>query len=304
LEREGLVIDDAWGSPDLAIAHRLSANGFHIFRDSIPSRRWFEALYVAFDEVLTAILNSEALESEWHRCVSEWQDEADTESYYCNVPADFRDRSGRADKRDKSYLQFTLDFAMSDAFANSQLSERDDVRKLFGMLEQLHFLTAELFFKAIKAIDAVAPGTASKMVERTRLAPIVIKLLKYNRNESRFATDPHFDKSALSLVLHSDDPQPTLKIASSRHTRPRYSEFFVPMKYPADALSKNSALLINGICLNAIGLEAFPPTPHSVPPVTDRPHRFSVVAFYLVPHLDTSKLCTVAPFMNDTAGIT
>ena len=57
--------------------------------------------------------------------------------------------STKTDKRDKEYLQYSLDFAVSDVFQRSSLSKQGAVLNLFGMLEELHFVCAGLFFRAI-----------------------------------------------------------------------------------------------------------------------------------------------------------
>jgi hypothetical protein len=180
------------------IACNLIEHGFHIFRDSLPSFKAFQPLYDSFDRLSEVVLSNPKIISEWEGAVALWQAEDDNSAFYCRVPPIFRDRKGRAEKRDKAYLQFCLDFAASTAYQNSSLSRINEVCALFAHLEELHFICVDLFSKAISSICKNEKITKRKLQHPNRLSPIVFKLVRYNPRPKRFGTDPHYDKSALS----------------------------------------------------------------------------------------------------------
>jgi hypothetical protein len=299
LFRERLTREKAQLQDNGKILRDLASQSYVVFKGALPNRCWFNNLYNTYDDVSRLLLETPALLDEWHRCVESWQRIRDTRQFFCGTPTDFRDRSTRADKRDKEYLQYSLDFATSSAFRDSVLSRNCAVVRLFGMLEELHFACADLFFRVIDSITAEVPEAKSRLLYDGRLAPIIIKVLRYNRRPERFATDPHFDKSALSLLLNSDDKSVSYRLGRYVPSEIRYSELFAPIEYPPNDDQWNDAVLISGLCLREVGLSALPPTPHSVLPVQDRDVRHSVVAFYLVPYLDTTHMTTNAPYIND-----
>ncbi len=299
LFREGLLREKAKIRDNHKIMHDLVTHNYVVFEQALPSRLWFNSLYKFYDDVSRLLLEVPALLDDWHRCVESWQRTRDTRQFFCAAPTDFRDRSTRTDKRDKEYLQYSLDFAVSDVFQDSSLSKQGAVVNLFGMLEELHFVCAGLFFRAIDSITAAVPEIRPQLLYDSRLAPIIIKVLRYNKNPNRFATDPHFDKSALSLLLNSDDRSVSYRLGKYVTSEIRYSSLFAPIEYPPADSQWNDAVLISGLCLQKIGLGILPPTPHSVLPVHDRDVRHSIVAFYLVPYLDTTNMETNAPYIND-----
>lgn len=281
------------------ILEGLASTGYHIFPDSLPCRVWFQELYQAYDRVSQLLRSAPSLRDEWEACVHQWHGVDDTRAFYCGVPPVFRDKSSQEGKRDKEYIQYCLDFAEFSGFLKSRVYQEIPIRKMFELLRELHFTCTELFFAGITAVTEAAPWLRNKLVYHDRMAPVVLKVLRYNPNPSRFATGPHFDKSALSLLLHSDDEEVSYRLGKHKTEDLRYSELFAPISYPVRADAPNHAVLIAGSCLQAVGVAKLPPTPHSVIPVTDSEHRHSIVAFYLFPYLDTTALSPKARYIND-----
>jgi hypothetical protein len=130
-----------------------------------------------------------------------------------------------------------------------------------------------------------------------RPLPIIIKMIRYNNSPEQFATDPHYDKSSLSLILNADDDEVRLRLGYGRNCP--LSSMFTPLQYPESAQEPNSCVMIPGLCLELAGID-LPPTPHCVMPVDKAAHRHSIIAFLLVPHLEgTDGLDTQAPYVHD-----
>lgn len=289
------------------IATALRDRGYFVFKSVLASRRDFVNCYLLFDELCNAVSHDRSIADRLYAAVQEWQAEGDIARYFCGVPAGFKtrnDRDGSSGHRFKDYLQYTLAFAQSNAFRRSGLQSFPCVAQLYESLAELHFTCSGLFTQAIKSICNLANQSLySRLVYDDRLAPVVIKVLRYRRNPLRWATDPHFDKSALSLIIHSDDEEFSVRLGAQGSGAIRLSELRSPISYPKSPVDPNDAVLITGLCLREMGLGEFPPSPHLVLPVTDRPFRHSIVAFYLVPYLrGTDILRTTVNFINDVDG--
>lgn len=280
------------------VASSLAGKGYHVFASSLPSHNWFRGLYSAFDRLVELIENDPTLDAEWDQAVRAWHATDDTAMFYCKIPPSFKDRAGRVGKRNKCYLQYCQDFALSEPFVTSRLGSIPEVCNVFQRLEELHFTCVDLFHRSFRSIFA-GRNDMDKVNYPGRFSPIMFKLLRYNSDPRRFGTGPHYDKSALSLLLHSDDAEVTYRLGPFSNNAFRYSELHAPISYPSSSNSKNHAVLVCGSCLQAVGLSSFQPTPHSVLPIKKAEKRHSIVAFHIVPYLDTTNLVTKASYIND-----
>lgn len=277
----------------------MAEKGYHVFVASLPCRQLFKPLYDAFDRLYEAITDDPTMIRKWDDAIKDWQGERNNLAFYDRVPPGFKDREGQEGKRDKAYVQYCLDFAVSKAYRDSGLSHIGEVSKLFGHLEELHFVCVDLFSRAISSVCDSNENAKNRLCYRDRLSPVVFKLIRYNPDAKRFGTDPHYDKSALSLILNSDDQEVSYRVGPYKHTTFRYSELIGPIKYPASDLDPNDAVLVSGLCLREIGLDGFNPSPHSVLPITRPTCRHSIVAFYLAPFVNLDFLDTQARYVND-----
>jgi hypothetical protein len=302
LARFDPILDRDLQAREPTLDHRaisgVRERGYHVFSNSLPNAQWFGQLYAAYDQLSLVLKANPALVTLWDKLVEQWYGANDNETFFCRVPPTFRDRAPRADKRNKEYLQFLLDFSTSRAFRDSELGRHPAVRRLFTMLEELHFICTGLFSGPVNALMQEYPAMHRRLVHTDRLSPVVIKLLRYNWSPKRFATNPHVDKSALSFLLHADDDEVAYRMAKGG-TKLRYSDLRCPIQYPDADHLPNHAVLIAGACLQEIGVDDLPGTPHMVLPVCREQPRHSVVAFYLAPHLNTENMQTDVEFEND-----
>jgi hypothetical protein len=280
--------------PEPTPLEAMKTEGYAMFDRVLPDRIWFERTYQLFDELVDG-LTDESIE-DLRAGAFAWLAVGDNDSYYCGVPSSFRDRKGLSGKRDKAYLQWCLEFARSPQFAATTAGQSPAMRELSERLEELESVCSRLYMDVLREIGAEHPEYLALHAE-DRPLPIIIKMIRYNNSPEQFATDPHFDKSALSLILNADDDEVRWRVGRGRNCP--LSSMFTPMEYPASAEEPNSCVMIPGLCLELAGVE-LPPTPHFVMPVVTGEHRHSIVAFLLVPHLQgTDGLSTQAPFVHD-----
>ena len=281
-----------------SIAASLIERGFHVFTDALPAADWFTILYSRYDDLANLIQREPELLKIWEQAIEQWRDEGDNRGFYCSIPPVFKDRSGRKGKRNKSYLQYCLDFANSAAFRNSPLALRKEISAIFELLGELHFRCVALFQQALRSI-CENEAELARFAASDRLSPIIFKLLRYNPDPKRFGSGPHFDKSGLSLLLHADDPVVSYRVGPYRDDVFKYTELVKPMDYPNHSTEPNHAVLVSGSCLREVGFSNFGPSPHSVLPIGGTTPRHSIVAFMVVPFLKTDKLTTNPAFTND-----
>lgn len=292
-----------WWKPDQPPAERseprdyfeiLDTDGYVVFDRSLPDRRWFESIYQLYDDFVDGLTPESS--AELRQSALAWLQTKNMYNYYCGAPAGFRDRHGMSGKRDKSYLQWCRPFARSAEFTATVAAGTDAMQKLCRRLDYLESVCARLFQGVLDDIGQRYPDYLSRY-DPERPLPIIIKMLRYNRNPSQFATDPHNDKSALSLILHADDSSVRWRIGRGKNCP--LSAMVAPFAYPESPTASNHSVLFSGLCLEDAGVE-LPPTPHFVMPVERGDYRHSVVAFLLTPDLpSTATMSTQASFVHD-----
>jgi hypothetical protein len=261
----------------------------------MPSARWFSRLYDSYDAIADALDRDPGLLRDWDNLLSEWQEQDNNKRFYCNVPFKFKDRAEREGKRDKSYLQFCADFWRFQPFKKFVYDHIPSGICAFESLDSISGLAAETFGRVVGELNVLRPGIIVALEGGIGRPAVIVKALRYNPNSERLATGPHFDKSALSIIVASDDREPLVRIGVSG-VASAYSAYTCPLAL--DKRARTDVILINGLCLSAVGIEDMEPTPHSVLSVKEHV-RHSVVSFLLVPYLDTSAMSPKAPFIND-----
>ncbi|NER97247.1 MAG: hypothetical protein F6J86_25950 [Symploca sp. SIO1B1] len=239
---------------------------------------------------------SDQVRQEWREAAFEWLAKGDNDSYFCGVPAAFRDRAKTEGKRNKAYLQWLLEFSVSPQFAATQVSKFPAMKTITEKLTELHHYCAGQMTPILSELIDVYPQFGERYDPRRPL-PLVFKVVRYNHSPGRFATDPHFDKSGLSAILQADDPRVMWRVGKGNPCR--LSQAIAPFDYPEDPTAPSPSIIFPGLCLEEAGLEVSP-TPHFVLPVEERNYRHSVIAFLLVPHLtNPDNMNTTAPVIQD-----
>lgn len=287
------------------LENNLRVNGFHVIAKSLPPRLWFQKLYETYDRVLDELQHDPVLIEDLDDHMRAWQAVDDNKDYLGGTPPTFRDRGERADKEDKTYFQFSRAFYTSRFFAGSLIAKLPAMKELLGYMSELHDIAARLFGESFLALEEDHPGITRAMSVNATTPPIVVKAIRYNANPERFAeNNAHYDKSALTLILNSDDPDTLVRVAPFNASGVSRKSFCKAVDYPASLAAPNDATLISGLCLQEAGFPDLAPTPHYILPI-DRPYaRHSVVAFYLVPGMCTESFLTKVPFIeNGSAAV-
>lgn len=270
----------------------LSEKGYVVIEDILPPRIWFDEMYSLFDSIISSMTAQS--EGELKESYENWL--IDNEKYYCGVPLGYRKRTGENGKDFKIYLQWCYDFSESSHFKINDSEIYNMLKKLYSFFRVLEECCSSIFLKAIKDIGFKYPHFANYFTLDRKL-PIIFKIIRYEQKSDNLGTPPHYDKSALSMILDSNDQKVNWKIGQG--TNCLLSSMHSPFEYPKDPKAYNHAILFPGLCLKEVDVDILP-SPHFVMPIRDKVYRHSIVSFLLVPNLEgTEHLDTKAKYVND-----
>lgn len=273
---------------------RLKEKGFLILEDAMPNQCWFDEFYKVADELIDTM--DEELTLEWRSAAQDWLKKNDNHDYFCGVPACYRDRTKQSGKRDKVYIQWIYELFLSEQFQATKVAKLPASKILGQYLLELQKRCSEHLQPLMEQLFQTYPDF-KKRFHHDRPLPIVMKLVRYNYNENRFATNPHFDKSGISMLLNSNDEKVRWRIGEGNPCP--LSSLHAPMEYPQDRETNHPILLIPGLFLQSAGIDV-EPTPHCVLPVKNRRHRHSIIAFLMIPHTkNADTMMTDAPTVHD-----
>jgi hypothetical protein len=285
----------------LSFSDALHQHGFLELKNALPSQDFFDLIYATFDEFIELVESKPEFRQQLEQLFEDWQQYSDNGRRYSHIPQKFVDRTQRADKANKVYYQCFLDFVLyTEAKANFLYQQFPVLKRFHTHFKTVHFLTAQLFNNLLETLEQEHVGISEYFQETQHPMPILIKILRYNQ-DADFATRPHCDKSALTLILNNTDvnnenliiaPQGTTHISKFRK---------ISGKGNNSLAASSSALALAGLCLRAIGYD-IPPAPHAVLPAKSC-HRHSMIAFLLVPYLPLDSLQTNVLFVDDTVRV-
>jgi hypothetical protein len=214
---------------------------------------------------------------------------------WTNVRFGVRDKrpATSRNKDKKFYLQFCREYGdWVIKNRSTQLAAIPELEYLFHQLLEVEKICQEIFLQKLSEMSISHPGIKKLFYsyDGQKRVPISIRVISYE-NEGHFSVSPHFDKSAVTILLPSDDmpDQECLIVAPADGTPFNHENLKgIIRPKPTHPDSESCALFITGAMLEEIGV-SIPPTPHAVLP-HDRLLRHVLVAFCNVPYMDTKHL--------------
>jgi len=234
-----------------------------------------------------------ALAQEWERDFAA----SDEAKPWTNVRFGLRDKrpETKRNKDKKFYLQFCREYG-DWVIKNraTQLASIPELEHLFHQLLDIEKVCENIFLEKLTEMSVLHPGIRKLFYwyNGEQRVPISIRVISYE-NEGHFSVSPHFDKSAATILLPSDDkPDEECLIVAPADGTPFNHENLkgIIRPKPHNPDSESCSLFITGAMLQEIGV-SIPPTPHAVLP-HDRLLRHVLVAFCNVPYMDTKHFTT------------
>ena len=206
---------------------------------------------------------------------------------YCSTPPSYRDPEKDTQKRhQKIYFQFIKEHY--DLFKKNHPVLFQRHAEFFEEMLKIDHLSRQYFANILEELDRDAPEVKQALLGKHQELTVVTKIVRYKKCE-RWGTTAHFDKSGLSLIWNSSDPNYDSLVLCSDTEHPDVNKLAPPVRQCALA-GVNSVILIPGASLKEVGLN-INPTLHGVLPLKNE-YRYAVISFALVPDIDTKDIQT------------
>lgn len=284
--------EQSYSNPELW--RSVVEHGAAVIPAPLPSTVW-QHLYDALDLFTKHVAISVKYAETFNRAAKEWQERSGLSLQFSGYFSPyFRNRLGQKDKDQKAIFQICEPYYRYLSRTHPELLAVQEFGSLVeGTLAAMqsvycavlpHILSLNLehseFLSAIRPIDG--------------LPPIALRLLHYE-SDSHFFTDPHVDKSAVTIILNTDDPldDPCLTFAPADSTNPLLSQF-VPVP-----VQRDQSILFLGAAGREAGFSGLRPAVHAVKPAKANRVRHSAIFFWLLPGIDLRTFSTNVSFIDD-----
>lgn len=272
------------------IKHAFDTRGYYLRPRAVPSAADFARLYAVFDRVFGDQGDVSVLEDIQSRAEM-WCSEDGNRSAFSQAPVGFRDRRLRPDKSHKAYFQYCREFGyFMRGFRGGSYELSTDFRLLVDALDELVNHAEREFEHVTTALCDAFPEHMPRRDE-LRASSVLVKLLAYYP-EANWATSPHYDKSALTMVLNASDiAEDRFRIGPFRHSSDA-DRLTAPDRAVNDDSEAGTAVVFPGMLWPLMGCDFLMPSPHAVMPLERATVRYSAIAFQLPSGLATDDLRT------------
>lgn len=273
-------------------------NGFFEVKNDYVTKDFYQSIYADFDKIIAEAASNPAFKEDLLSI-----EKAFRETHYNKVfdgaPAGYRDCSSLDRKVDnKKYFQFNSEYYDFVKEKHSDILNKYSILKsFFDKLEYVSFVSKIMLADASESLRKTHPYITDAMYGDRKDLTVIIKVLSYDHNKKDLSTSPHYDKSALSLILNNDDKINNKLIISKFQDNFDFAKLLAPNRKFDDSGIYTSAILIPGALLQHVGI-SIQPTPHAVLE-SDNGDRHSIIAFALIPNIDVSRVETMIVNKNE-----
>lgn len=260
------------------------------------SKTVWERLYVEFDKFAQSVSGDTEFSKRYNVEAKEWQKEKKNRELYGGYFSPyFRDTSKIPGRDKKRIVQLCEPYYRHLHQKNSVLLTNPFfVRLIDGMMAALYSCCAAVT-PILNDLEEIEPFLYERLMLKAELPPVSLRLLSYDA-DPQFATNPHVDKSAFTVIVDADDPVEASKTIFCPHapeSAPPKLSSFKPIRKNA-----NEALLFLGAAPRVGGFANFLPMPHAVGPF-EGVVRHSAVFFWHLPNTDMQDFDTKIAFEDD-----
>lgn len=153
--------------------------------------------------------------------------------------------------------------------------------QLLDNLQQIDDYSRQKFIKYIKILQKKHKNIVDVIYKDRNDLTIITKVVHYS-SSPKMASSPHFDFSALTLMLDNDDQNDDNLIISPYSANFEHQSFSQIKRRYQRTNSGTSEIFIPGLALRLSGID-IPPTPHAVKSLNSSRH--SMISFAMVPYL-------------------
>jgi hypothetical protein len=271
--------------------HLLKQQGFIELGNTMLLKKDYADIYYYFDRFIELMDEDGEFAKEIDATEQQFLSNTHIKSRYCSAPPSYRDPRKHSTKRfHKVYFQFIKEHCtMLEAVGLS--SKNPDIKAFFDGMLAIDAASKKMFEQILQHLEPLYPGIIKKAYGQYNELTVITKIVRYEQAENgQWGTTPHVDKSALSLILNSDDPNDESLWLCEDLDNPSIAKMNKPNRIFNRRFDCSSALLIPGAECLKVGFN-LKPTVHGVRPIT-RPYRHAAVSFLLIPDVDMSDIVT------------
>ena len=277
------------------LVSEIGARGYARLHAALPSSPIFSETYKAFDTVAERASVDELVAITLEKSAEYWTKDFTRRSFFAGAPMGYRNRSIRADKAKKSYFQYAPVYGsfVRENFPHLILAY-PEIDWLFAKCDTLWNASVDVLHTVILEYDRHYPGIRRLLVRQNGSAPVILRLLRYEPGE-HIESQPHYDKSAFTVHMHSDDEAGNQFVIGRWHPTELLLTDLAPVARQNSGHS-NDAVVFPGLFLSEMGYQEILPSPHAALGSNVMRYRHVSVGFRLVPFMSTDHLITNVPF--------
>jgi hypothetical protein len=272
----------------------ILTNGVARVPTPLPKTAW-RNLYESFGLFIDRLSVKNESSGIFDQTAKHWQHDSGLRLHYSGYFSPYyRDRTEQAGKDNKRVVQFCEPYYRYLYRQAPDLLAIPEYRNLAqGMMSALYSAFAT-YLPIIKSLAEVDCELSRLLLAAGETPPVALRLIRYE-SDNFFFTNPHVDKSAVTVILDSDEPSEhgCLVFAPPQTESPKLSEFAPVAKKDGEAL-----LFLGAAPRQASHMWASPAA-HAVRPLSTPTTRHVAIFFWLLPGIDLSTFSTAVPYEND-----
>lgn len=272
------------------MVEQFQKDGFCELPNTQYTKEDFSELYKSFDAFVDQLSDNEELSVLLKKSEQTFIENNALKKRYCGAPPSYRNPLRDTQKRhNKVYFQYINEYHDLVKQHYPELLKSVSIAAFFKKFDEVDALAKEQFKPIIAEFEKKHPGITKALYGAHKDLTIVNKIVRYVKTDN-WGTTPHFDKSSLTFVWDSNDPDNDSLLISDNYENPTMDSLKKPVRLYAKQDGVSSTLLIAGSCFNKIGIP-IKPTLHGVAPIKNDV-RHAVISFALIPDINTSDLQT------------
>lgn len=276
---------------DISFGDQFARSGFVELGNIKTKQIDYNRLYENFDRFIDAMNSDPLFSQKMFDMESAFLAETGRKSRYCSAPPSYRDPRKNTTKRfSKIYFQFIKEFYDICSIYNA-LPQNPQALEFLKQMRTIDHISKQMFLQVLEGLEKDYPGITKRVHGKHSELTVITKIVRYEETESGlWGTTPHVDKSALSLILNSDDANDESLWLCEDVDKPMMYKLHKPLRYFSQSADHTSVILIPGAACLKMDIP-LKPTVHGVAPIT-KPFRHALISFLLIPDVDMSDIVT------------
>lgn len=257
--------------------NEIKKNGYVEYHNKEIGKLFYDKIYAQFDQFIQFAQNHPQWVQKLYQADENFCCHIDNERYG-SPPMGYIDER-KSNKCKKVYFHYTKEYECYLKNTLPSLFEESLIfSELMDSLSKIHDNSFRIYEYFIREIEPDISLSKSLYTEDGKLS-LLIKIVRYEESKVA-ASNPHYDFSALSLLLDNTDKGKEALLLAPYKENVSFSDFSQPHRKYQRQVSGTSALLIVGLALKELGC-LLGPTPHAVLRQTSQ--RYAMISFAMAP---------------------